>query len=41
MTQMYKFLQDMKNYIKEKINADADISKTYGIETYDAYTRFI
>ena len=36
---MYKFLQDMKNYIKEKINADADISKTYGIETYDAYTK--
>jgi hypothetical protein len=36
---MYKFLQDMKSYIKERINADADISKTYGIEMYDAYTK--
>ena len=34
---MYKFLQDMKSYIKERINADADISKT--IEMYDAYTK--
>lgn len=36
---MYKFLQDMKSYIKERINANADISKTYGIEMYDAYTK--
>ena len=36
---MYKFLQDMKSYIKERINADADISKTYGIEMYDSYTK--
>lgn len=36
---MYKFLQDMKSYIKERINADADISKTYGIEMYDADTK--
>ena len=36
---MYKFLQDIKSYIKERINVDADISKTYGIEMYDAYTK--
>jgi hypothetical protein len=29
----------MKSYIKERINADADISKTYGIEMYDADTK--
>ena len=34
---MYKFLQDMKSYIKERINADADISKT--VEMYDTYTK--
>lgn len=36
---MYKFLQDMKSYIKERINADADISKTYNIEAYDTDTK--
>ena len=36
---MYKFLEDMKNYIKENINIDVDISKTYNVEVYDAYTK--
>ena len=36
---MYKFLEDMKNYIKENINTDVDISKTYNVEVYDAYTK--
>lgn len=36
---MYKFLQDMKSYIKERINADADIPKDYNIEMYDADTK--
>jgi hypothetical protein len=29
----------MKSYIKERINADADIPKTYNIEMYDADTK--
>lgn len=36
---MYSFLQDMKSYIKESINADTDIAKTYNIEMYDSNTK--
>jgi hypothetical protein len=36
---MYNFLEDMKNYIKNGINADVDIPKSYGIEVYDSYTK--
>ena len=36
---MYNFFEDMKKYIVDGINADADISKTYNIVGYDAYTK--
>lgn len=36
---MYSFLEDMKKYIVDGLNADADIPKNYGIVGYDAYTK--
>ena len=39
MAQVYSFLEDMKKYIVDGLNADADISKTYGIVGYDANTK--
>ena len=36
---MYSFLEDMKKYIIDGLNADSDISSTYGIVGYDAYTK--
>ena len=39
MAQMYSFLEDMKKYIVDGLNADADISNTYGIVGYDANTK--
>ena len=36
---MYSFLESMKDYIKNGINQDEEISKTSIIETYDAYTK--
>lgn len=36
---MYSFLEDVKKYIVDGLNADADISKTYGIVGYDANTK--
>ena len=36
---MYSFLEDMKKYIVDGLNADADISNTYGIVGYDANTK--
>lgn len=36
---MYSFLEDMKKYIVDGLNADADISNTYGIVGYDADTK--
>lgn len=39
MAQVYNFLEDMKKYIVDGLNADADIPKTYGIVGYDAYTK--
>lgn len=36
---MYSFLEDMKKYIVDGLNADADIPKTYNIVGYDAYTK--
>ena len=32
MAQVYKFFEDMKKYIVNGLNADADISKDYGIK---------
>lgn len=37
--QVYSFYEDMKKYIVDGLNADADISKTYGIVGYDANTK--
>lgn len=39
MAQVYSFLEDMKKYIVDGLNADADISNTYGIVGYDANTK--
>jgi hypothetical protein len=39
MTKVYSFLEDVKKYIVDGLNADADISKTYGIVGYDANTK--
>lgn len=39
MAKMYSFLEDMKKYIVDGLNADADISNTYGIVGYDANTK--
>ena len=39
MTKMYSFLEDVKKYIVDGLNADADISNTYGIVGYDANTK--
>lgn len=39
MAQVYNFLEDMKKYIVDGLNADADISNTYGIVGYDANTK--
>lgn len=39
MAKVYSFLEDMKKYIVDGLNADADISKTYGIVGYDANTK--
>ena len=39
MAQVYSFLEDMKKYIVDGLNADADISNTYGIVGYDADTK--
>ena len=39
MAQVYSFLEDMKKYIVDGLNADADIPKTYGIVGYDANTK--
>jgi hypothetical protein len=39
MVQVYSFYEDMKKYIVDGLNADADISKTYGIVGYDANTK--
>lgn len=36
---MYSFLEDMKKYIVDGLNADTDISNTYGIVGYDANTK--
>lgn len=36
---MYSFFESMKEYIVDGLNADADISKTYGIAGYDANTK--
>ena len=39
MAKVYSFLEDMKKYIVDGLNADADISNTYGIVGYDANTK--
>ena len=39
MAEVYSFLEDMKKYIVDGLNADADISNTYGIVGYDANTK--
>ena len=39
MAKVYSFLEDMKKYIVDGLNADADIPKTYGIVGYDANTK--
>ena len=39
MAKMYSFLEDMKKYIVDGLNADADISDTYGIVAYSNKNR--
>lgn len=36
---MYSFFEDMKEYIVDGLNADAEIPNTYNIVGYDAYTK--
>ena len=36
---MYSFFEDMKKYIVDGLNADAEIPNTYNIVGYDAYTK--